>query len=65
MMISSSKEANYHAVVVDGYQWTDGELYVHINMGHEGAEDGWYLFDGPIGVYDDADYRQIMTIKPD
>jgi len=66
MHLRSKNKENYHAVVVDGYQWKEEEFYVHINMGHEGAKDGWYLFDGPItSTYDDTSYRRIMTIKPD
>ena len=42
----SNTEYNYgHAVVCDGYGYSDGELYVHINLGwaNEGGGNAWYL----------------------
>ncbi|MBN2580234.1 MAG: C10 family peptidase [Pirellulales bacterium] len=55
---------NYHAVAVDGYRTQGGEFQVHINMGHEGADDGWYNFEDPILGYNDNSYRKIVTIRP-
>ena len=54
----------YHAVVVDGYENRDGIFFVHINMGHQGDEDGWYDFDAPILDYDDPSYKKFMVIVP-
>jgi hypothetical protein len=31
-----------HAVVGDGYGYSSGKLYVHVNMGWAGNEDAWY-----------------------
>ena len=31
-----------HAVVVDGYGYHNGKLYLHINYGYSGNQDGWY-----------------------
>ena len=31
-----------HAVVGDGYGYSDGTLYIHFNMGWEGLDDAWY-----------------------
>ena len=31
-----------HAIVADGYGYSDGTLYVHFNMGWDGSSDTWY-----------------------
>lgn len=33
---------NGHAIVADGYGYTEGMLYCHLNMGWSGAGDYWY-----------------------
>ena len=53
----------YHAVVIDGFKYKDGEFLVHINMGLKGSGDDWYIFDKVITHYDDINYKKIMTIK--
>jgi hypothetical protein len=60
------KRDTYHAVVIDGcrQQGEAAEVYVHINMGFEGRQDGWYAFRKPIDVYDDTGYRNIMLVRP-
>lgn len=35
---------NGHAIVVDGYGYSDARRYVHLNMGWSGASDYWYMF---------------------
>lgn len=32
-----------HAVLVDGYGWTDGAFCVHVNLGWGGIGDAWYV----------------------
>ena len=32
--------SSYHAVAVDAYRMEDGELWLHINMGNEGSDNG-------------------------
>ena len=34
-----------HAIVGDGYGYSDGELYLHLNLGWGGSADAWYLED--------------------
>ena len=55
---------SYHAVVVDAYNDDNGNFDVHINMGHDGADDGWYDFYSPILGYDDTGYHKIITVEP-
>ena len=31
-----------HAVVADGYGYSDGTLYIHFNLGWKGTSDAWY-----------------------
>ena len=33
---------NGHAIVADGYGYSDGRLYCHLNMGWSGSSDYWY-----------------------
>lgn len=54
----------FHAVVVDAYQIMSNQFWIHINMGAEGSNDGWYDFGSPILNWDDTSYRLIMTITP-
>jgi hypothetical protein len=56
--------ATFHAVVIDACRTAAGQFEVHINMGYEREEDGWYAFDRPIDQFDDNAYRRIMTIRP-
>jgi hypothetical protein len=64
MMHMRDEDENYHAVAIDGYNDSGGSFLVHVNMGHEGSEDGWYDFEGTIGGYDDDGYRKIATVHP-
>ncbi len=32
-----------HAVLADGYGWTDGEFCIHVNCGWGGSGDAWYV----------------------
>ncbi len=59
-----SSDKDYHAVAVDGHDMREGKLWVHINMGHKGSDDGWYDFAGPVLKYNDNNYRKLITIKP-
>jgi hypothetical protein len=51
-----------HAVVIDGYQWGQ-DFEVHLNMGWNGDDDGFYEYDEPIGIYDNNSVRGIMFIR--
>jgi hypothetical protein len=64
MHLRDKEQDNYHAVVIDDYSTTGGQFRVHLNMGHEGADNGWYNFDSPILGYDDNSYRRIVTVTP-
>jgi len=64
MHLRNCEHTLYHAVVVDGYTMTSGDFFIHINMGREGTDDGWYMFDEPILNWNDTVYRKIITIKP-
>lgn len=35
-------KAGGHAVVIDGYGYSDGEFFIHINCGWRGSQDAWY-----------------------
>jgi hypothetical protein len=54
-----------HAAVVDGYVEDGDRLLVHLNMGWEGRDDGWYdPFEKIMGVRDDLQNRFLLTIRP-
>lgn len=38
----SGSDAGGHAVVIDGYGYSDGGFYVHINAGWSGSSNAWY-----------------------
>lgn len=57
-------KTGYHAAVVDAVREDGTNLFVHINMGHGGDDDGWFDFNRPIYGYDDNDYRTLMLIQP-
>ena len=40
--ITSATGAYGHSIVADGYGYTDGRLYVHLNFGWRGSDDAWY-----------------------
>jgi hypothetical protein len=61
---NTDSDPTYHAVALDGWRTQSGNFQVHVNMGHEGSEDGWYNFAGTIGDYNDTSYREIVTIRP-
>ena len=59
-----------HAVVIDGYEYRDGEFWVHINFGWNGTADDWYEYKD-IGDTGRTDYcrkydhprRQLMFFR--
>ncbi|TDO22911.1 C10 family peptidase [Pedobacter duraquae] len=53
-----------HSVVIDGYQWKDNQLMVHLNQGQGGAQDGWYKFDAAILKDRDDALRVVYAIRP-
>lgn len=54
-----------HAAVMDGYVEDGARLLVHLNLGWEGREDGWFdPFDKIMGVRDDLQTRFLLSIKP-
>jgi transglutaminase-like putative cysteine protease len=54
----------YRGGLADAYRLGDGRLEVHLNLSAGGRDTGWYDFDGPVGEYDDAGFRDMMTIRP-
>ncbi len=52
-----------HATVIDGYTTSGGMEYVHINMGGEGRNDGWYDINAPI-ILDSHEINKIFTVNP-
>jgi hypothetical protein len=64
MHLRNRARTSYHAVVVDAYRIEGSTLWVHINMGWEGRDNGWYEFNSPILQYDDNEYRRILSIEP-
>jgi hypothetical protein len=54
-----------HAAVVDGYVQDGDRLLVHLNMGWEGRDNGWYdPYEKVMGVRDDLENRFVLTIRP-
>lgn len=52
-----------HAVVLDGYR-TRQKFEVHLNFGWDGSpEDGWYVYDEPIHIYDNNSIRKLYFIR--
>jgi hypothetical protein len=53
-----------HSVVVDGYCYREGRLFMHMNQGQGGPSDGWYEW--PKGILRDDDWklRVIYTVRP-
>ena len=47
-----------HAVVSDGYGYSDGSLFVHLNFGWTGISDAWYS-PPQLSTGDDDDYNYI------
>jgi len=64
LYIPDTRTTPDHAFVIDGWKRDSDSFLVHINMGREGEEDGWYDFDKPICKYDDPKYRAILSIRP-
>jgi hypothetical protein len=63
MHLKDLSDKNYHAVAVDGYNIKQDKCFIHVNIGHEGSDNGWYDFALPILKYNDNNYREIMTVK--
>ena len=51
-----------HATVIDGYTTVEGKDYIHINMGGEGKNDGWYDINSTI--LESYEIKRILTINP-
>lgn len=64
MLHVRDKSRNYHAVVIDDYQFVGDMFQVHINMGREGSDDGYYDIAGTIGTFDDTGYRKVIAVHP-
>lgn len=52
-----------HAVVVDGHATIDGIDFIHINMGGEGINDGWYDIDTPT-ILESYEIKRVITVNP-
>ena len=64
MHMRDRAQKTFHAVAVDGYRFQGNLLWLHVNMGHGGHDDGWFRFDQPVGKYDDVAYRETITVRP-
>lgn len=53
-----------HAMVIDGYRKSRFQSEVHINMGWEGSDNGWYNLESPVLDFDDMDFFRLVTIIP-
>lgn len=42
VVLSVKRSGGGHAVVADGYGFSQSDFYVHINFGWGGSQDGWY-----------------------
>jgi len=58
------KKTTGHAVVIDGWKRDGNTFLVHLNMGWEGKDDGWYDFDQPINVFNNPSFRLVLSIRP-
>jgi len=58
------KRTTGHAVVIDGWRRDGNTFLVHLNMGWEGKDDGWYDFDQPINVFNNPSFRLVLSIRP-
>ena len=45
---SSTRSAEHHHVVLDGYAVEGAHFFVHLNVGHSGFDNGWYDWAAPI-----------------
>lgn len=52
-----------HAVVLDGYEWKGREFWVHLNMGWNGGDDGFYHYFDSFGDFDDISLRRVIFIR--
>jgi len=64
LYIQNAEKTTGHAVVIDGWKRDGSSFLVHLNMGWEGKDDGWYDFDKPINIFNDVSYRLILSIEP-
>ncbi len=53
-----------HSVVIDAFKIKENRLYVHLNQGQGGPQDGWYDFDQAILKEGDDQLRVIYTFRP-
>ena len=47
--ITNKQHSEYHHVAIDGQRRDSntGRLFVHLNVGHSGYDNGWFPFEGP------------------
>jgi hypothetical protein len=65
MLCFDNRKDGGHAAVVDGYFEDGDRLLIHLHMGWEGRDDGWYdPFKRIMGVRDDLQNRLLVTIRP-
>ena len=58
-----SGENGGHAILVDGYGWSDGSFFLHVNFGWGGALDAWYC---PPDIYDFSVIEQaVFNVFPE
>ncbi len=67
LMVYISGSESSHAMVIDGVDTTGGRFMVHMNMGWDGKDNGWYDFDKPVktryGSFDHVD-RWVLSLSP-
>ena len=64
--MSLTRETSAHTVIADGYGFSDGQLFVHLNFGWGGLDDAWYQppeFDTTSYDYD-AIHSVVFSISP-
>ena len=58
-----SGENGGHAILVDGYGWSDGSFFLHVNFGWGGTLDAWYC---PPDIYDFSVIEQaVFNVFPE
>jgi len=62
LYLENNEGTTGHAVAIDGYQWGQ-DFEVHLNMGWNGDDDGFYEYDEPIGIFDNNSVRGVMFIR--
>lgn len=57
-------DGNGHSVVIDGYKKKNKDLFVHVNFGWGGKDNGWYKYEKDCFIPNQK-LELIITIKPE